>query len=334
MATIVKLKSGNYRIRKIYKGRRYEKVVKSKPTNKEAERLLWSIIDERIDVVSDSFRSCCDKYLESKSKLLSPSTINGYQSIMRNIPRYFMSMSLQNITEAVYQQLINDYSGTHSPKSTRNLSGFVSAVLRFHGVGKNFNILLPQKKKINFTLPEDEDVKKVLEYCVGSKYEIPLWLACYGLRRSEICALTKQDLNGNVLTVNKAMILHPDKKYRVRDETKTEESTRTIVLSDYVCELIQNSEGKLLYNGSLGQINEYLHSVQNKLSIPQFSLHKLRHYFAATGLEVMPEMYVCEAGGWKPGSPIMKQVYAYTKAKKEKESKEAYAKRMSELFGK
>lgn len=330
MATIMKLPSGKYRIRKIYKGKRYEKVVPKKPTGKEAERLMWNLIDQKVDIVSDSFRNCSAKYIEAKSHVLSPSTIVGYQSIIRNLPDYFLSMSISNITEQTLQALVNDYSVSHSPKSTRNLSGFVSAVLRFNGV-KDMSVLLPRKEKPAFTLPEDEDVKKILNYIKGSKYELPIWLACYGLRRSEIAALTKDSLDGNVLTIREAVVINPENKYVTKD-TKTDDSTRTIIVSPYICELIQKSEGEKLYNGYIGQINKYLQRTEEKLGIKNFSLHKLRHYFAATGLEIMPELYVCEAGGWKPGSPIMKQVYAYTKAKKEKEMKEAYSKKMSELF--
>lgn len=38
-------------------------------------------------------------------------------------------------------------------------------------------------------------------------FEIPIKLACYGLRRSEICSLTIDDLNGNTLTIDSAKAL-------------------------------------------------------------------------------------------------------------------------------
>jgi len=47
----------------------------------------------------------------------------------------------------------------------------------------------------------------------GTKYEIPFRLGCLGLRRSEICALTKKDLKGNILTVHKALVLNSDNKF-------------------------------------------------------------------------------------------------------------------------
>ena len=44
--------------------------------------------------------------------------------------------------------------------------------------------------------------------------------------------------------------------------------------------------------------------------------------------------YVEKMGGWRPGSDIMKKVYDYTKRKQEKESQEAFARKMDDfMFG-
>jgi hypothetical protein len=49
----------------------------------------------------------------------------------------------------------------------------------------------------------------------------------------------------------------------------------------------------------------------------------MRHYFASSAREILPDGYVEKLGGWKPGSKIMKSVYDY---QKEKQTKEAYRK--------
>lgn len=63
------------------------------------------------------------------------------------------------------------------------------------------------------TIPTSGEVKLILEKATGTKYYIPLLLACYGLRRSEILALELSDLSdNNILTINKAMVVGSDKQ--------------------------------------------------------------------------------------------------------------------------
>lgn len=53
---------------------------------------------------------------------------------------------------------------------------------------------LPQKVKSEPYTPNQDDVRKILEAAKGTMFEIPISLACYGMRRSEICALTLDEL--------------------------------------------------------------------------------------------------------------------------------------------
>ncbi len=46
----------------------------------------------------------------------------------------------------------------------------------------------------------------ILEHAKDTEYEIPILLACYGLCRSEICALTLEDINGDIVSISKAMV--------------------------------------------------------------------------------------------------------------------------------
>lgn len=42
----------------------------------------------------------------------------------------------------------------------------------------------------------------------GGEYEVPITLACYGMRRSEICALTPDDLDGDIVHISKAKVMN------------------------------------------------------------------------------------------------------------------------------
>lgn len=91
------------------------------------------------------------------------------------------------------------------------------------------NTTLPQKVKNEPYIPSDDDIKKILEYSKDTEYEIPIVLACYGMRRSEICALTPDDIDGDVVTIDKALVQDENREWVVK-MTKTTESTRKIVV--------------------------------------------------------------------------------------------------------
>jgi integrase len=195
----------------------------------------------------------------------------------------------------------------------------------------NFRITLPQLSKREFYVPEDADIDAILNYAVGSKYGIPLWLSVYGLRRGETRALTTSDLDeDNIITVNKSLVEDDDGNWHVKT-TKTTESTRRLKVSDYVANLIRDLPDGKVYNGSPGQINEYLQATQSKLGIERFNLHLMRHYFASSAREVMTDSYVEKLGGWKPNSTIMKSVYDYRKEKQTREAYDSLNKKLSKL---
>ena len=308
---IEKLPSGSYRIRKTYKGKMYTVIFDGKPTQKEAmlamaaelEKAQSSRPKERL-----TFGSAAERYMEDKSHVLSPSTLRGYRSILRNLPDGFRGTAVFDIDSMAVQKLVNSYSASHSPKSTRNAHGFIVAVLGLFCPSTHLSTTLPQKIRSDPYIPSDEDVRRILEFSRGTMFEVALILATFGLRRSEICALTMDDLNGNVLSINKAMVQDAQKNWIIKT-TKTEAGTREVYLPDHVVSLIR-SRG-CIYSGYPNSIVCYLQRTQKKLGIPSFSLHKLRHYYASMSHAIgIPDSYIMESGGWKSDSTL-KQVYRH-----------------------
>ena len=54
------------------------------------------------------------------------------------------------------------------------------------------------------------------------------------MRRSEICALTPEDIEGDVIHINKALVQDENREWIVK-ATKTTESTRDIVVPAEIC---------------------------------------------------------------------------------------------------
>jgi integrase len=268
-----------------------------------------------------------ERYISEKSNILSPSTIKGYESVLRSLSERFRNNNISDITSLEVQSEINTYAKTHSPKSTRNVHGFISSVLGMFCPNTVLNTTLPQKEVKKPYIPSDEDVKRILEQAKGSQFEIALILAMFGWRRSEICALTLDDLDGNILTIEKAKVQSVENEW-ITKTTKTEAGTRSIYLPDHVVELIK--ERGVIYNGHPNSILIYLQRTQRNLGIPKFSLHKLRHYFASSAhARGIPDQYIMDAGGWK-SKYVLGNVYQHAMEDKKKEMQQKTAKFYSE----
>ena len=306
--SVEELPSGSYRIKKTYRGKTYRVTLDHKPKQRESEDIILKMIQK--DTISDDmpFSRACDHYIDTKTNVLSPATIRGYKGLIKQISPHFLNDRISSMTLPKVQTEINRYSATHSPKSVRNMSGFIMSVLKYYGVQIQ-SPKLPQKQKNTPYIPTVEEVKAIMNAAKGSKYEIALYLAGLGLRRSEICALTIFDLKDNMLTINKALVQDENEKWCVK-ETKTTESTRTIPLPDELADMIRKQG--YIYDGYPSTINMYLHSLQDELGIERFSLHKLRHFFASYlhSLGTFTDKQIMEMGGWKTDN-IMKTVYTH-----------------------
>ena len=316
--TIDKLPSGSYRIRHQIDGRRYTVTIPYKPTKKEAFQMIQDKING-VDVLRKSFADCATEYISGKSHTLSPATIRGYESILRMMPEKLKMSEIGAITAWDVQTYMDKLTAEgKTPKTVRNYHGFISAVLATFAPETNLSTQLPQKAKNDEYTPSDDDVKQILSMSKGTPYEIPLRLACYGLRRSEICALTPADLDGNRLTINKAKVLGKDREWYIK-ATKTTDSTRTILIDDDLADLIR--ETGTVYDGYPNRIYWFLQKCQDKIGIPNFPLHYLRHYYASTAHALgIPDAVIMESGGWKTDH-VMKRVYRHAKDTDDQQAK-------------
>ena len=321
----------SYRIRKMYKGQMYTVTFDYKPTQKEAMQAMAKELDKvQAKHKKLTFKDAAEEYIESKRNVLSPTTIKGYKSAMKTISEKFQDINIHDITALDIQTEINRLTKDRSPKTVRNYHGFISAVLGTFCPNLKICTTLPQKIKSEPYIPSDEDIKKILEQSKGTEYEIPIILACYGLRRSEICALTVEDMDGDVVKICKAKVLGEEEKW-VTKTTKTTSSTREIIIPAEIADKIR-AQG-YVYKGHPNMITKYLAKTQDILGIPRFSLHKLRHYFASKMSALgVPEADIMRMGGWETDH-VMKSVYRHSMMEKEEKAKrEAAEKLRNALF--
>lgn len=305
---IDKRPSGNYRVRQMVNGKNYSVTVDHKPSEKEAHLLIADALARKGMVTSTDipFKLAYKAYIESKADILSPSTIgSGYNSIIRQVSESFMNTPINKITKPMLQAEVNRYSLTRSPKSTDNFSGLIISVLKYFG-NEIKGIKRPQKKPVDLYIPSEEEVHAVYEALKPTKYYVPLLLSGSGLRRSEICALVDSDLDGCILTIDKALVKNEHGEWVIKS-TKTESSTRKIALDERLVEII--NERGMSYIGNPEMINRNLIKAEEKLGLPHFSLHKMRHFFVSY-LDYLgvPSKVIQKAGGWKTDH-VMKTVY-------------------------
>lgn len=305
---VEKVSVNTYRVRKTYRGKRYDIYFDHIPDDRE---VLMTISDKLQGIgygtSKGNFGVYCDRYIELKKNVLSPSTIAGYKKLRKYISNNLSAKKIQDIQPIDIQTEINEFAVDHSPKYVRNLHGFISAVLRTFRPNMVINTSLPQKKKFTHSLPTTEDVQRILEASEGTPYHIPFQLAILGMRRSEICAATIDDLNSNILTIDKASIYDENNKVITRENTKTVESSREIYLPDALVKEIQ--ETGTIYDLQPQTLTRALHKFQDRLGIARFRFHDFRGFYASYAHSLgIPDAYIMKAGGWKSDF-VMKSVY-------------------------
>lgn len=326
---IDKVSKNTYRVRKMYKGKRYTLYFDHEPDEREVTIVL-SERYQRVDFGANkgSFETYCDKYIESRRGVCSPSTLGGYQKCKRGISKEFKAKPLYNITQNDVQNEVKQYSIGRSPKTVKNQYGFISAVLKEFRPSLILNTTLPQGKAVERELPITKEVEMILKASEGTPYHIGFQLAVLGLRRSEICSVTPEDINGNMLRIDKARIYDEQNHLMTRNNTKTKESTREIYLPDALVNEIKKAG--VIFDRTPPMLVKTLHKYQDELGLSRFTLHDLRHYYASYAHAVgVPDVYIMKAGGWKTDH-VMKKVYRGALRDK---NTEMQIKAMNGLFG-
>ena len=300
---VTKLKNGKYRIRPMINGEQRCFTFDYRPTKADIDKIIGDNSTTGKTSVSESVA----RYIETKERVLSPSTIKMYRAYLRNMPTWFLKLRLSEVDSYKLQTLANEIMRTHSVKYARNINALVTATLALFAPSVNVRVTFPRKTLKDDYKPSNEDIKRILEESKNTMFEVALWLACFGLRRSEQICLTDQDLNGNVLTISKARVQDKNNEWITKDYTKTAASVRQIILPDHVVDLIHK---KGFYQGHPNSIVCWLYKAQKRLGIPKFSLHYFRHFYAAKMSTITDEASVLELGGWKTDY-VFKNTYRY-----------------------
>ena len=299
-----KLKSGSYRYRKQINGKTLRITFDHKPTENEILLALGKYLDDApVPKETLIFSNAAKQYLEMRRNVLSPRTVKEYSELPDRLSEKFVTLNVYDITLVDVQAEINRLAEKKSPKTVKNYSSFITSVIKTFNHNFVGKVTLPQPVKNEPYIPTDEEIVRFLNYIKEErpKYYVLMVLGTYGLRRSEIMAITSEDLDGNILHITKAKVLDDDNNWVIKT-TKTTDSHRAIEIPQEIADIIR--EEKYAFNYNPGDISKVITTACKRLGIKRFSLHKLRHYFAtklvASDVDVMT---IAALGGWS--SPAM-----------------------------
>jgi integrase len=318
--TIEKLPSGSYRIKQMYKGKRYTVTVDHKPTQKEATILMADAMQDIVTGKSASLLKCINSYIDSKHNVLSPSTIKGYVAVTRNSPQWLLDMNVYDMTQLDIQKAVNEYSKDHSPKSVRNFHALVISAVKMFRPNVVFHTTLPQKEAKETTVPEHDDIIRLLDAMREHEYYPCVVLGCLGLRRSEIQALEPSDFDDNGVNINKARVLNEYNQSVVK-ATKTTSSTRYVYVPSDIIRIIKDRG--YVYQGNHNTLVNVMHRYQDKIGMPRCRFHDLRHFYVSYAHSIgMSDAAIMAAGGWKTDG-VMKKVYRHSMNDREEQERVA-----------
>ncbi len=269
--------------------------------------------DERKPIITVA--AAVQKYIDMKRNVLSPSTVRNYVRIHDNQieNNSIGSIHIDKLTNTDVQIWISTLSEIHSPKTVRNIFTLFKSSIEMFMPDIRFRITLPAKIKTDLRCPNDEDIRKLLslmreKYGSGSDMEICLYLAAFGtLRRGECAALHSDDIEGNVIHINKCMVEDEYDCWTIKT-TKTYSSTRAVELPQFVIDMIKDKKGRIVhYNPD--QITSHFRRCVEASGIEYIRFHDLRHYSASIMHAIgVPDQYIMDRGGWSSDN-VMKVVY-------------------------
>lgn len=324
MAKATKLPSGNWNVRALeYTDENGKKHFKSftAPTKKEAEYLAADYYANKkakaAAGINITLSEAIRRYIDSMNNILSPSTICGYEQIYRLRLKSIMHLPLSKLTNDTIQTAINQETLHLKPKTVRNISALLSAVLKKYNPNFVYKVILPQKTKSEISIPTQEQMRLILDDVKGTEMEIPLLLAaCLGLRRSELIGLKWKNVNFDKSTIRIDTAIVPGigaKKFE--KAPKSMAGYRTLSVPENIMQKLKaaketaTSEKVITLTG--GAIYARFDHILKRLELPHFRLHDLRHYYASVLLAMgIPNKYAQQRMGHSTDN-MLKNVYQH-----------------------
>lgn len=296
----VSIGSGEHRVRKA-------KTV-TYSSKKELEQLYRKFEDEvrHNPYIDTTVEELLDHYIENKKMCgMKATTERGYKNAAERINSFMGDYLAREVTAYQVECFVSALAKKYAPKTVHNTIGLLnSAYMRAVRTGQLMTnpcqyVALPKKQKPDIRVFSEHEMlvffSALKEERIDFRVAYELCLLC-GLRRSEVLGLKESDVNIPFKCVTISHTRHRVNGENIEQDTKTEQSHRTLALPDVVIEdiktllkehdrpykhtdyLIQDGFGHPL-NPSV--LTNHISEIEDKAGLPRVNVHGLRHTFAS-----------------------------------------------------
>lgn len=256
-----------------------------------------------------------DRYISSKDAVLSPETVRTYRNYQNKRFPSLMDMEVSAITPAVAQAAVNAETRSCATKTVHNAWGFVNTVIS-SVTGQKLNIRTAQVVSEEHAWLMPEEIKLFCTAIAGQPCEIGALLALSSLRRSEILALTWDniDLAHRVIHVRGAMVYGENNKLVTKKQNKNKTSRRDVpIMMNQLYDVLSAApikSGRVM-NCAPNTLCKQINRICKENSLPKIGVHGCRHSFASLAAHLrLPEPVAMEIGGWAD-SKTMRNIYTH-----------------------
>ena len=265
-----------------------------------------------------TLHTAIEKYIQSSSGRLSPTTLQGYNSILRNGFGSLLSRRVSAITTNMLQKAVDDEclavsprtGKPYTPKTIANRYGLIATVLHEYAPSRKTSVRLPEPKELPIHILTPEQIYSVVR---GTDIELPVLLSMWlSFSRSELRGLTKSgSIHGDQISVMETVVDVNGKPVR-KSGGKEVKRSRTLNLPPYIRSLIDAVPGDVICPLSGQAMYKRFTRLLQSHGLPHMTFHQLRHVNASVIAELnIPEKESNDRGGWK-SSHVRQRVYTHS----------------------
>ena len=307
-----------------------ERVTISADTESEyyakARAVKEGLLEIKKDPAKVSLGRVIDTYIQDNSNILSPSTLRAYKTARDNRFALYMDKSTSEIN---FQQMVNLEAKTVKPKTVANAWRLVTASLRHFGLEVPA-VNLPKIAKAERPWLDYEQIKALLRAAEGKDCELGIVLGLHGLRRSEIYALTAEDIDteSGIIHVHGAVVLNADNHPVRKDTNKNATSARDVhIVISRLTDLVDGKTGQLV-TGNLNTLAAQINRLCEANDLPRVGVHGLRHSYISLCFHLGWDALTAMQQGGYSNIQTMNSVYRHLAA----QDKNADITRMLQFF--
>ena len=165
---------------------------------------------------------------------------------------------------------------------------------------------------------DPDQISVFLNAVKGKDCEMAALLALHSLRRSELLALDKSNVNlsAGTITVRGAVVPDEHNNYIKKETNKNASSARVIpIMISRLAEIVADAPDGQLVTCYANNVGRSINNVCRAANLPEVGVHGLRHSFASLAYHLgLSEKETMEIGGWADQT-TMHKIYTHVSHK-------------------